>query len=346
MDLVRTVAIALVILVHATFFPYRIPGPGITSMDVVNWFSSDVYAAFGYVGVPLFVLLAGALLLDPAKAEEPLRAFFKKRWNRIGIPFIVWTIVYFLWSFEVDHTPITLYNISKGLANGSYAHLWFLYLLVGLYAVTPMLRVLVKHLDRRLFGLLLVLWFAGTLAPSFINTFAGPDFNFNPVMFVFTGWVGFFLLGIYLVKVNMKRSTIIGLGVFGMLGSILGDWALTAAAGEKYTGYFHNYMSFGIIIGSAAIFLLLLSFPPAKIESHSKFNRALHWVSQNTLPIYLIHIIVIQTLTFGPFFGVWLNNILFVPLVDAPAFAVIVFTVSCALVYGLKKIPYMKKLIG
>ena len=53
--------------------------PGITSMDIVNWFTSDVYNALGMVGVPLFVMLTGVLLLNPAKAEEPLGVFYKKK---------------------------------------------------------------------------------------------------------------------------------------------------------------------------------------------------------------------------------------------------------------------------
>ena len=70
-DLIRTIAIVMVILVHASFFPYSIPGE-ITPTVIVNWFTADVFGAIGYLGVPIFVMLSGALLLNPAKADEPI----------------------------------------------------------------------------------------------------------------------------------------------------------------------------------------------------------------------------------------------------------------------------------
>lgn len=330
-------------MLHASGFPYRFLNSTISTMDIVNWFSADVYAAFGYVGVPLFVMLTGALLLDPVKANEPLRVFYKKRFNRIGIPLIFWSLVYFAWAFNVRGMPFTLFNVEQGLLTGAYAHLWYLYLLIGLYSVTPILRVLVKHLNRKLFSYLLILWFAGTVITPFIHTFT--DFSFNPVMFVFFDWVGYFLLGIYLLNAKIRHSIAYAVAVLGLLGAILGDWAVTAIAGEQYTGYFHNYMSYNIILGSAAIFFILISVQPSRITSHTKLNRAIHWVSQNTLPIYLIHMIVLETLSLG-IIGYTFNALTLNPIVDVPIFTAIVFAVSAALVYALKKIPYVTKLIG
>jgi hypothetical protein len=45
-------------------------------------------------------------------------------------------------------------------------------------------------------------------------------------------------------------------------------------------------------------------------------------------------------------FGFWLNNLTFNPVVDVPIFTLIVFAVSAAVIYPLKKIPYVKKIIG
>jgi surface polysaccharide O-acyltransferase-like enzyme len=165
-DLIRTIAIVMVIFVHCSGFPYRFLGSQITTTDVMNWFTTDVYAAFGYLGVPLFVMLSGALLLDPAKADEPMRVFFKKRFNRIAFPMIFWTIVYFAWSVYVRGKPFTPYNISQGLLMGSSEILWYLYLIVGLYLVTPILRVLIKHIDKNKFTLLIIVWFVGTVCGS------------------------------------------------------------------------------------------------------------------------------------------------------------------------------------
>jgi surface polysaccharide O-acyltransferase-like enzyme len=252
-NLIRTIAILMVILVHASFFPYKIPGE-ITPTVMVNWFTADVFGAIGYLGVPLFVMLSGALLLNPSKADEPMEVFFKKRFNRIGLPLIFWTAVYFIWSFYIWEKPVTLLNIGQGLISGSYPILWFLYLLVGLYLVTPILRTLVKHIDRKKFRFLLIIWFVGTISVSLVHTFT--DFNYNPLMFVITDWVGFFLLGIYLTRTKIQ-STVAYFGlIFGLLVAILGDWLLTGFMGEQYAGYFHGYLSFNMIIASTCLFLI------------------------------------------------------------------------------------------
>lgn len=341
-NLIRTIAILMVILVHASFFPYKIPGE-ITSSVIVNWFTANVFGAIGYLGVPLFVMLSGALLLDPAKADEPMGVFFKKRFNRIGLPIVFWTVVYFIWSFSVWEKPVTLLNIGQGLISGSYPILWFLYLLVGLYLITPILRTLVKHIDRKKFRFLLAIWFVGTISVSLIHTFT--NFNYNPLMFVITDWVGFFLLGIYLTKTKI-HSTLSYLGlIFGLLVAIIGDWFLTAFMGEQYTGYFHGYLSFNMIIASASLFLILTRIPHSKIEINNiKIKRLIQWIEQNTLPIYLVHIIVLESLHLGllGFSFPYTNNL----LVDVPLIAFVTFVLTAFIVYPLKKIPFVMKLIG
>jgi len=332
----------MVILVHASFFPYKIPGE-ITPTVIANWFTADVFGAIGYLGVPLFVMLSGALLLNPAKADEPMGVFFKKRFNRIGLPLVFWTVVYFIWSFNVWGKPVTLLNIGLGLISGSYPILWFLYLLVGLYLITPILRTLVKHIDRKKFKLLLAIWFVGTTLVPLVHTFT--NFNYNPVMFVITDWVGFFLLGIYLTETKI-HSTIAYLGlIFGLLVAIVGDWFLTASMGEQFTGYFHGYLSFNMIIASAALFLILIRIPRSRIASGNvTINRLIQWIEHNTLPIYLVHVIVLESLQLGllGFSFPYTYNL----LVDVPLLALVTFVLTVAIVYPLKKIPFVMKLIG
>jgi surface polysaccharide O-acyltransferase-like enzyme len=106
-DLIRTVAIFLVILVHATMFPYSVMGT-MTAPAEFDWWTTNVYGAIANLSVPLFVMLSGVLLLNPAKADEPLDVFFKKRFARIGLPMIFWTIGYFAWGYFVHGTPFTM----------------------------------------------------------------------------------------------------------------------------------------------------------------------------------------------------------------------------------------------
>jgi surface polysaccharide O-acyltransferase-like enzyme len=349
-DIIRTLAIVLVVLLHTSDFPYKFINNTITGLDVSNWFVTDIYAAFGYLGVPIFVMLTGALLLTPEKADESARVFFKKRFARIGLPLIFWTIAYFAWDFFYNTSnhpsqPITPFNIGQGLLSGSYPIMWYLYLLAGLYAVTPILRILVKNIKRRLFTYMLVLWFIGSTATPFIQTFT--KFQFNPDVFIFTNWVGYFMLGIYLLKTKIRRSRAFLIMLGGLLGAILGDWWVTANYGEANTGFFHHYMSVSAILASLGLLLLLISISPRKLEGHGKVKsvvkNVIHWISENTLPIYLLHIMILESIVpyimnYAPLTG---NQI-----IDVPMWAFTTFAITVAFVYPLKKIPYISKLIG
>ena len=100
-DVIRFIAIGLVILLHCVRFHHTSSQANTTTLDdIVNWFSTDVYGAIGMLGVPLFVMLTGALLLNPNRDNEPLECFYKKRFDRIALPFIFWTIIYFAWSLH------------------------------------------------------------------------------------------------------------------------------------------------------------------------------------------------------------------------------------------------------
>jgi surface polysaccharide O-acyltransferase-like enzyme len=342
-DLIRTVAIALIILLHATGFPPDIPAE-ITPQVMQGWIASNVYSALGHIGVPLFIMLSGCLLLDPAKADEPIKIFFKKRFNRIGLPFIFWNIFYFFWSSQVHGTPLSFDNAVKGAMSGAYVHLWFLYLLVGLYLVTPLLRVFVKYLDWRRFKYLVALWFVGTVTVPLINVLGG--FNFNPVIFVFTGWMGYYLLGVFLQKIKVQKKVLALAATLGIVGAVLCAYLATAFIGEKVTPFFHESLSFNFIVASVAVYLLLISVPTTRIEKRSgKLKAALQWFGQNTLPIYLMHYLILESLMFG-FFGFSLNATTLNPIIEVPLLALLTLGLTAVLVYLLKRIPIVRRLIG
>ena len=55
-------------------------------LGITGWSFIDFYQTVGVLGVPLFLMLTGALLLQPEK-KESLNVFFKKRWsaNRFAV---------------------------------------------------------------------------------------------------------------------------------------------------------------------------------------------------------------------------------------------------------------------
>ncbi len=339
-DLIRAVAILSVIFNHSINVNYSFSGSSMP-VAVANWWTVDAYRSVGNFGVPLFVMLTGILLLAPGKWDEPMGVFFKKRFARIGVPMIFWTAVYFAWNYYFNGTPLTPSGIFEGLLGGSYYHLGFLYILIGLYLATPILRLVVKNIDRQRFTYFLVLWTVGNFAVPFIQLFVG--YNFNPVLFVFTGWIGYLLFGVYLMGTKV-RSWMPYAGVaLGVLASVVGDWVVTLTT-PQFNGFFHEYTLFTTIAATGALFLLLLTVPKTRFDNHPTFNRGLHWVSQNTLPIYLFHVMLLELIE--TYLG-WRLGIYALPsIVEIPVLTALTFTVTCLILYPLLKVPYVKKIIG
>jgi surface polysaccharide O-acyltransferase-like enzyme len=154
-------------------------------------------------------MLTGALLLQPSKVDEPIRVFFRKRWNRIGVPLIFWGITYFAWRFSVRGEALSLDSVVQGLLAGPYVHFWFLYLLIGLYFLTPIIRLIVAHADWKIIRYFLLIWFVGTGIIPLLTLY--PNISpqtvwFQHNIFMWTGMLGYFMLGPYVAKLRFRFS--------------------------------------------------------------------------------------------------------------------------------------------
>jgi surface polysaccharide O-acyltransferase-like enzyme len=309
------------------------------------WWASNVYDSLARVCIPLFVMLSGALLLQPSKADEPLKVFFKKRLTRIGIPFLFWGATYFAWQFFVNGQALTANFVVQGVLTGPDYQFWFLYLLLGLYLVTPVLRVLIKHADWKILRYLIIVWFTGTAIIPLMTLFG--SYNLNANVFIVTGWLGYFILGAYLMKVQLKSSLLTLVWMLGLLWTIIGTYLVIATLGEKFSQFFLDAASFNIILASAALFLLLASVPSQKIENRFPHaNRMLQLISQNTLPIFLFHVIVLEVLQKGYFFGFTISITKMNPIIEIPLITALTLLICLAVIVPLKKIPYVKRIIG
>lgn len=347
-DLIRTVAIFLVILLHASIEPT--PNVDIMSPQGVElWWASNAYDSLARVSVPLFVMLSGALLLQPSKADESLRVFFKKRWDRIGIPVLFWMTAFFAWRFWVNREVLTFDSVVQGVIVGPYVHFWFVYLIIGLYLLTPIFRVIVAHANWTTIRYFFILWLVGTgLMPllTLLVQFSPQITWFNQTVFVLTGMVGYFILGAYISRLRLRPSVLFLILVLGTVWSLFGTYFLVGNMGEAYSQFFFDASSFNVIISSVALFLLLAAVPAQTIENRfPRFNRVLKVISENTLPIYVFHVMVLEALWRG-YFGFRLSVLTINPSVAIPLIAIVTLLICLAIIVPLKKIPYVKRIIG
>jgi surface polysaccharide O-acyltransferase-like enzyme len=342
-DLIRTFAIILVIMLHAATEPITIANQ-MSPEGVILWWTSNIYDSLARPAVPLFVMLSGALLLQPAKLEEPLSIFFKKRLKRIGLPFLFWGAAYFAWRAFVHSETLTANTILEGILLGPYVHFWFFYLLVGLYLLTPVLRVLVAYIKRSTFSFLLILWYLGTAVMPILSLFT--DYRLNSNVFILTGWLGYFLMGAYSLKTRVRSAILYAMLGLGLAWTIIGTYIIVGTIGEQQSQFFYNAYSFSMIGASVALFLILSAVPAERVEKRFPHgSRLLSLVSQNTIPIYLFHIMILEALQKG-FLGFQISLATMNPVLEVPLITAMTLLICLLIIYPLKKLPLAKRIIG
>ena len=343
-DLIRTIAIGLVVLLHASNEALEA-----SSVPMPYWWTALVYKSLALSCVPLFVMLSGALLLQPAKLNEPIRVFLRKRLTRIGLAFGFWSMVYLAWGFYINNVPVTLSNVMQGIVKdlftGPWYHFWFIYLIVGLYLITPILRVFLSNGNPRITRYLISIWFTGIAIIPLIQL--GLGYTLNAGVFIIGGFIGYFVMGNYLQKVILRPIILHGLLIASFIGTIFAVWLMTyplSSLGEN--NYFLGYLTLNVIVGSAALFLILLKFKPDWPGTNkAAARRVVQAISNNTLPIFLFHVIILETFERG-LLGFKLSFTNLNPIVEIPLLATLTFFITFGLILLMRRIPVLKKLIG
>lgn len=314
-------------------------------LDLTRWSVVDFYQSLARLGAPLFLMLTGALLLQPTK-NESLSVFFKKRWGRIGLPLLFWGVVYFAWDFLVIHTPFNLTVIAQGILNGPYTQFWYLYVLIGLYILTPILRVFITHADETLVKYFLLIWLLGVAIIPVFSLISPYTLSNN--VFTITGFVGYFVLGAFLLMTQIRRQTILFFMFLGIALTAVATYLLAASVGGEQMYFFQQYFSPTIILASSMLFLLLCTIKPSKATENlpsSKLNKLILTISQNTLPIFLFHIMLLESLQ-NDYFGFAINSNTINPIIEVPLMTVTVLFASLGIILLLKKVPYLSRMIG
>ena len=137
-DLLKVIGSAGVVLLHASMYAAGKPGPG-----TIARLGATLGYALGRNMESIFIMVAGALLLARASENAPW-AFVRQRWARLVPATLFWTAFYLAWrrfGGEALNGSGMLGDIARGMP---YFHLWFLYAMLGLYALMPGARLMVR----------------------------------------------------------------------------------------------------------------------------------------------------------------------------------------------------------
>lgn len=229
-DWMRVAACFMVILVHATE-PFYLGGEGSLILTSTDAFWSAFSDSFARACVAMFVV-ASSYLQFPLHYST--REFFRRRAVRILIPFIIWSLVYAIaWGEPVS-------NLKDLLLNFNYAagHLWFVYMLIGIYILMPLLSPWAEKVSKKELQVYLCIWLFTTIIPLIrdwvssdpIAVTYGPtgiprqaiyplwgeaSWNTYGLFYYMSGFIGYLLLGLYFRRfvgeLSWKKTLSVGL---------------------------------------------------------------------------------------------------------------------------------------
>ncbi len=336
-DFLRITACVFVIVFHAVSMRMYITGTGSS-----RWMFLNAFNSLSHWAVPVFVMISGALFLNPAKPFR-FRVILKKKLPRFIIAFMFWSAVYavidYLQGVRLRH--VALHFISGGV------HLWFLYMIAGLYLIVPLLKRIVS--SEKATKYFLLLWFlcsilldsckplVSYLAPRY-SGWLDTVTNSIDLQFV-CGYTGYFVLGYYLHHFELSKKTRSWVYVFGGCGAAVTFFTtlLFSKKSSALVDFYHSYFAFGVFLEAVAVFLLFKHHSPETIND--KAQKIVLTLSNCSFGIYLVHYLFVRYNA-----QIFRFDLLSLhPLLAVPVLTLIVFVCSFIISYILNKIPVVKK---
>ena len=366
LDVVRFIAMFTVVCCHCTdpfnFYPGTAPNIG----EIKLWVA--IYGSVLRPCVPLFVMITGALLL-PVRSDAS--TFYKKRIPRVFYPFLIWSVLYnlFPWitgllglnpqiildffpyageevmqqSFSVSLEYILMIPFNFSILA---VHMWYIYLLIGLYLYLPVFSAWVEKASERAKLMFLLAWGVTLLLPyyyQFVSNYLWGTCSWNSfgMLYAFAGFNGYLLLGHYLKNLewSLKKTLAIGIPMFavGYAVTFLGFRHITAL--PEYTDemleLFFTYCSLNVVMMTIPVFMLAKK---VKVNSE-RMKKALANLTVCGFGIYMIHYFFT-----GP--SVVLMRAINMPIgLQIPVAAILAFAVSWGLVWLIYRAGKVAKYI-
>lgn len=218
LDLIRTVAILMVLLSHS------VPaGTHPRDLSLAGQWLNALFVGIGHVGVPIFFMLSGYFLIDRDFSNaEAVKRFYKDRVLPMAICFFLWITIYqlFLWavnqrslSFFGWLEDIFFFSRQGGNPNGLGVYIWnfwFMPAILGLYLAVPLISRAVQYFPRRglwlLYGLVISQTMLFPTATLFLNAMGKAGLTTSQLDLTYFGGIsGTYFFAGYLLKTSRRR---------------------------------------------------------------------------------------------------------------------------------------------
>lgn len=343
-DLLRIVTIFAVIVFHiSTNRWYAAYLESLSEWHVINFFVACLRWC-----VPVFFMLSGAIFLDP-NYKITVKKLYTKTIPRILCALIFWSIAYRLVS-PITASLLNIREITSEDFHRIYTeiflgtpwhHLWFLYPLLAMYILTPLLRIFTANAKKEHYIYFLIIYFIfGSLVPTLNERY---DVNISFRISELYSYTGYFIAGYFFSKFNLTKietKILYTLGIIAVFGTYILSTVSGLINGGPATQYFDRAAP-NVMLGAFFVFVLIkntVNNSPKILKYQNNKNITL--LANCGFGIYLVH----------DFFNVALNllNIntgTFPAILSVPILSIIVYTAAFAVVLIIRKVPVLNKWI-
>lgn len=337
-DLLRVVAIFAMMMLHVAASQFdSVP------VESTEWFWFNFYDSIVRFCVPVLVMISGIFFLDPER-DYTMEKLLKKNVWRLVTAYFFWAFCYAFVDAFLEYKAFHMefvQSLVKNTFTGRY-HLWFVYMMIGLYLLVPILRKIAEN--EKLIKYFIVLSFLFCYVGNMISTFpvigetAGIVLGKMSITMV-GGYVGYFFAGYYFYHFELskkQKNVIYGLGIVSVIATIVGTLVLSRQAGMA-DRTLYNYLFPTTCLSSWAVFLFFKD-QISKIHFSEHVGKGIVKLSELSFGMYLVHDFVnVGCKKIG------FTTVAFPAVVSVPVIACVVFGVSFLITWVMSKIPFAKR---
>lgn len=297
-DVVRILTFICVIAVHTTSHTVASTDIGLYSLLGLVHFTRDVF----------FALSGFVLVYSYLNKPVPMRKFWPRRFLLVGVPYLVWSAIYFFASNIRSPSGTILQTLGRFvvhvLEGTAWYHLYFLLVTMQVYLLVPVIVWLVKKTRGHHIAFLAVVFvFQMALFAYYAYVPGEPDWLASNAKAFFFSYLFFILLGAVLADhalqlmawVRSHRRLIgfitLGTGILTLGVFAFQHWVVGFSLYKSGTPLQPVTVIWSIGVGLG--FLALGSLWAERRVAGSRFSRTVDVASDRSFGIFLSHPLVI-----------------------------------------------------
>lgn len=339
-DILKILASIAVVVLHVASKNYMV------TADRFQWEVFNFFDGLSRWSVPVFSMVTGIFLLKKDKVIS-IKDIYAKYVKRMLLVLIFWNILYaILYALEevLAGETFNIWDIFSSIFVSKAPHLWYLYMLIGLYIVTPLLKKIVE--SEKLMKYYLCLWVIFQIIIGSINMIPNISTFLESIikdMYIYwtMGFTGYFILGYYLSQKHFQKKVLLFCIIVCILAGIitvLGTYLISVQTNTINTSLYSNF-SVNIFVMSVTVFICTKSIVE-KISISDKLAIRIQNLAKYSFGVYLIHPMLIAV-----FNRIGFSTLNFNPIIMVILISMVVYVMSLGISYIMNKIPKLNKIV-